>query len=297
MELARLTKCLCTQRGLYILGAGASSPLVPLASMFGPEVGRLYLSGSSFPVNAPPRNILSNKIIRDALSKQEPRTVESELLAGMSTGYALDASRYLLARPAALNLHPDNYAVFSLFPASIIWNFNHDGLAERMCAPRHKIFNEHGVVHSAYGGDFGRESMKYAQEYDAAAKDAREVMFEPEPEAFYDRSIPDLDTCRFVAVIGYSFARTNNGFDDAASLYRLCEALRASPRPVVIIDPSPELTVELVREWIKSNRVYSYSLYWNVYARALSRAMMTPGEKRSIDAAYGFELDSVGPFV
>ncbi len=297
MELARLTKCLCTQRGLYVLGAGASSPLVPLASMFGSEVGRLYLSGSSFPINAPPKDIRSNKIIRDALSRQKPRTVESELLARMSTGYALYASRYLLARPAALNLHPNNYAVFDLFPPSIIWNFNHDGLAERMCAPRHQIFNEHGVVHSAYGSDFGRASMNFAQEFDPIAKDVHELMFEPEPEAFYDRAIPDLDTCRFVAMIGYSFARTDNGFDDTASLYRLCEALRASPRPVVIIDPSPELTVELVRDWVKSNRVYSYSLYWNVYSRVLLRALIASGEKRSIDVAYGLELNSIGPLV
>ena len=291
----RLASGLRSSPALYVLGAGASHPIVPMTDRLAKRVADLHWLGGTFPVSRPVPDYRTKTVTDRAVAQlKQPylpdQLLRREIIERMAPGFVQMALWHELASSHPELDCPDNYAVFDLFPPSLLLNYNLDVLAQRWCAQRHQVVNVHGNVDLGLSGPQGRELVRLSQEYGLEPIDRPDqILFEEENYALGEVFPRDLGHWGAVVVVGYSFGRTSRGYDDALSLVALTRLLQRSPRPVIVVDPYPEPLAELLAHHAKSNRVYQAALRWDLAATAMLQMRREGRDLGEFDRLYGRE--------
>jgi len=180
----------------------------------------------------------------------------------------------------------------------VMLNFNLDGLASDICGSRHWIEDMHGSVHAAYGGPAGADLMKVALEYGIDVTD--DELWPCGPETLTDRLYRKLRAITlsnpaFVMIVGYSFGKTEGGYDDALSLQAFVRRFRHRPLDVYVLDPRPHELAGILGEQLQSNRVHPFPVYWNVLAEAFTRVLSGRLDVARVDYFHDMTLNNHGP--
>jgi len=278
------------QRGLFILGAGASAGTVKLGPDFLRMPGIDYVIGGSYPVDSPTHAPLSQKIIRSAGSATmsqlfpgrdlRPGTADfplHELLNRMPDAFARLHLKHELARMRFAGTTLDAYRVFRRFHPSTILNYNLDGLMTDHCSDIHEVLDPHGTIERGYGSPSGAALVAGVRDHDFAVAPDSFVMSVPESPS--DNRLADQlrramrSLPSFVAIIGYSFAATGQDYDDFISFEIFMSRFRRFPSNVYVMSPYPAELADVIAHGIDSNRVYPIPTRWNVLAHAMVESL------------------------
>lgn len=300
------------QRGLYIIGAGASAGTVKLGPEFLQAPGIDYVvNGGSYPVDIPPHAALSAKIIQSAASvpmsqlypgrELRPGTADIpffELLNRMPDGFARIHLKHELARTRFVGGTLDSYRVFRHFHPSTILNYNLDGLMTDHCSDIHEVFDPHGTVEPGYGSPSGAALLASVRDHDFTLAPDTFVMSVPE-SLTDDRLARQLTlatraTPDFIAIIGYSFAGADPYYDDRVSLDFFMSRFHRFPGNVYIMSPSPAELGDVIAHSIDSPRVYAVPARWNVLAHAMVELIASGRDRRSLNYLCEQLLDKHG---
>jgi hypothetical protein len=295
--------------GLYILGAGASAGEAPFGEnfMLGPALD--YIPGG-FPVDIPTHSELSQKIIAIAngLSPADffpERAIRLgteefpvyEMLRRLPDYYARLFMKHKLAAPRFLQRQSDNYRVFRAFYPSMILNYNLDGLATDLCGKYHRVIDAHGTIEHGYGSPQAAKVIEVARGFDLAGLSDDLLLCTPEERylqlpqrlSWVEKCAPD-----FIAVIGYSFGRNGDNFDDNVSLEIFQRRFKGFAGNVYVIDPHPETLREMIAERLKSKYVFGVRAYWNVLAHVFIYVLQDKGGRKSINYMCEKIFDTLG---
>lgn len=270
----RLFRFAITSRSLYVLGAGASLPIISskiakrirnvvrdngaFAAIYekpSPFKKRLLTFDMRFEIEA----IISDCISQNTLDAHTPNALVEALFAREIT------------RPGAAL--PPQYEIFDFLAKSIVFNFNNDNLADGV-DPRHLYLRPHGavdykLVHSP--------SVSRAIAY-LAIPDSFPLYLDyhrplPEPNDMTSRPAYRMlerwfDSMECVVLIGYSFGeqRGDGSIDDIESFEMFASLLRWRPKPVLVIGPDPEKVRMRLEQAIRRSSVSSLCCKWNVLA-------------------------------
>ena len=304
-----------SRMGLFVVGAGASAGLSPLGRDFWRESPLDYLRDlGSFPAIETPRSPLTQRMIDHSAIEIEdifPGGVSGlsadeypfrEILKRLPDGFARGNLKHVLARARYLarteGTATDNYRVFRTFHASIIADYNHDGLAQEFCGAMHAVVEMHGTIHPAYGSpEFGARISRL-REFDTALPPDDLVMGLPESwtdARLYRRLSWVMNKApQHVAIIGYSFAQMGNGYDDAVTLACFVQRFKHYPGAILVVSPDPTQLYEMLSDALEIKTVYPIKRYWNVLAHAYLETRRDPDKFRSLDHAHGFLYDRYG---
>lgn len=299
--------------GLYLLGAGMSAGHAPFGSSFMAEPALDYLRNSGgFPAERPAQNLRTRRVraagAQLTLSDIYP---ERAFLAGMMDDYPLremlermnDSHVYLymahmLTRARTRRQQSHSYELFRHFPPSLLLNYNLDGMAQKFCGARHRVFAMHGVFPDTYGSDDFERVLAGVREFGFGWGTDTNILCEPERigDLMLGRKLVRASsrTAGIVALIGYSFGRQSDGFDDAISLTWVTHHLRGFQGPVYVFDPAPQTLRDMLADAIESDCVVGVPAYWNVFAHAAIERLVNPASSPSL--AYRCEqiLDRFG---
>jgi hypothetical protein len=287
VDLESVLRDLQSLPGLYLLGAGMSAGLVPFRTSFmtAPAVDYIRNSGG-FPAERPRQNMRTQRVRRAAaaLSLSDyfpdrelcPGTADDfplrEMLERLNDTHVYLHMAHLLTRARATQRRSDSYEIFRRFPASLLLNYNLDGLAQTLCGRRHRILAMHGTFPTAYGDEGFERVLDSAREWGFALEPDANLLCEPERLEDLALARKLIAAFRFragvAALVGYSFGRQGETFDDRISLEGLITGLRGFRGPVYIFDPSPEPVRDMIADAIQSNAVIGVPVYWNVFAHA-----------------------------
>jgi hypothetical protein len=298
-----------SERGLFILGAGASAGSVNLGPAFLRAPGVAYVtSGGGYPVHIPSHSPLSEKIIRaasdaDFLHGRELRPGSEnfffrELLSRMNDGYGRVSLKQEMARARFIGAALESYRVFRHFRPSVILNYNLDGLATHHCGDIHEVFDPHGTVEVGYGSPLGTELVALVREYDLALAPDQFVMSVPESPIdgrLEDQLRKSMRTMpNFIAIIGYSFAGAWPGYEDFISLHYFMNRFRRFAGNVYVMSPYPYELADIIAQGIESRDVYAIPARWNVFAHAMMTSLSPGGIPRSLNHFCESLLDKHG---
>jgi hypothetical protein len=306
-----------SRSGLYILGAGVSAGIVPFGASFlgAPAIG--YVRGASFPAHIPQQSELTRRSIATLLSMdaearravlfdgREVRTGTldfpyEEFLRRQPDFYTRLHLKHLLAKPRYRQLQNDSYLAFRLFREAMILNYNLDGLASDMCSAFHKVIAAHGTIAHGYGSPRMAEYLLAAREFDLTVPpdDHLICLAESNTDFRLRRQLSGAMGMRphFVAVIGYSFGRNGNMYDDHVSWDIFCQRFHVSKfaGSIYVIDPEPGELRERIAEATKSNNVFGIWAYWNVLAHVFMKASSDCCLRRSLHYLCAQILDASG---
>jgi len=263
-----------TSPSLFVLGAGASMPTIKND----PSVIREKILGNGiYDVN-----IHNSTLIRDRLLPYDDKadieafknqTISTNELAAHIPTSAIELiyARQLAAREAIIC---DQYEVFLKFRRSVLFIFNYDNLADQISF-HHVCLYPHGKFD---GKVLYSDSVERALSYLAVGDSFVERSFRyhppiPEHPGITNRlAYRHLKTCyeslKFVVFIGYSFGKNKNNdlMDDIESFEMIVDLLKWRPKPVLIIDPSPEYLSARLESCLNGAPVYILRCKWNVLA-------------------------------
>jgi hypothetical protein len=211
------------------------------------------------------------------------RLTESAALASLMHHFS--APRYMRRQIA-------NYVVLRAFAASLILNYNVDGLAADVCGLHHRHIDMHGTVDACYGGPAGEALVRLAHEFGEEINRPDLVLFAP--EAPTDQrlwmNLQAIAHCHpaFVMLVGYTFGKTESAYHDVLSLEMLVSRFRGTRTDVYVLDPFPFDVAEMLRERLCSNRVFAFPVYWNVLAWAFT--LVLSGKLSAARLGYFHEL-------
>jgi hypothetical protein len=297
--------------GLFILGAGASSPRVEFGQRFitGPALS--YVRGGSFPIELPVATELTRKIRSvgrtvplEAVFPGRPIRPGSsvipyeEFLDRLPDGYARLSLKHALSKLGFKGEHLENYEVFRFFARSLLLNYNLDGLASEHCRDVHRVVDPHGTVPSGYGSLELASLIGEVREFDIRMGSDGLVLCEMESirDMRLAASLRTIDrySPAFVAIIGYSFGRTGNSYDDWISLAAFERKFTEFTGDIYILDPQPRPLCEMLAERLKSNRVIGIRSHWNVLSHAFLLSARGQVGNRSINWVCEDILDRLG---
>jgi hypothetical protein len=302
-----------SETGLYLLGAGASSGIAPLGRAFWTTAPLDFLrSLTSFSAEIPNHSLLTLRMIENSsgitISDIYPgREIRAgsweypirEILQRIPNFYDRIWLKHLLSKPNFAALQNDNYGVFNFFRPSLIANYNHEGLATRLCGQRrHRILEMHGSVGREFGSPDLESFINQVREYHLP--EVLDGIVMGVPESCADQALAlNLLTIgrfnpRFIAIIGYSFAKTANGYDDDVSVAYFEQRYREFQGNIYVIDPQPEHLREMLSERLMSKNIVEVRARWNVLAHAFAITVRRPSARRSINYAYQHLLDAYG---
>lgn len=151
-------------------------------------------------------------------------------------------------------------------------NYNLDGLASDMCSAFHKIIAAHGTIEHGYGAPRMAEYLMAAREFNLPVPPDDHLLCLAESDADFRlrRRLSEAMGARpnFVAVIGYSFGRNGNLYDDHVSWDTFCRMFYKFAGSIYVIDPKPDELRERIAEATKASNVFGVRAYWNVLAHA-----------------------------
>jgi hypothetical protein len=310
-NLALLLWRLRRQPALYVFGAGTSAPVVQLTPALMHQAALDYVRLGSFPVESASRTPLTERMTRAErginyypdreLRPGLPGFPSDEILRRLSHGGIVASLMHYLSKPRFAGRRLANFTVLRAFCSSLIVNYNLDGLAVDACAGHHRVIDVHGSIQAGYGSPDGATIMRIAQEYGISMPDEGIVLCAP--ESFTDRELHKrLQTIQrynpaFVMIVGYSFGKTEAGYDDSVSLEAFVGRFREMPIDVYVLEPDPFDLADMLGERLHSDRVHPFPIYWNLLAAAFSEAL---SERLSADRLEYFHeqlLDDHGPYL
>lgn len=303
-----------SQSGLYVLGAGATGGLAPFGTEFWSGPARTFLRDiSAFPVELPRRTLLAQRLVEagrplrlpDIYPERPFRPGEDDqplqdILLRLTDFYARTSLKHSIARPRYERRRNHNYEVFNAFYPSMLSNYNHDGLAEAICRPRHRVVTMHGTVEAHFGRPAVADFLATTREFDLALPPDNLLMGVPETGdnlALLQRLQQlEMFAPAFIAIIGYTFARSPVGdrHDDQISLEWLLGRFRGYTGTVFVIDPYPDATQAMLSDGLQCRNVLAVKAYWNVLSHVIMRALYGPPTRRSLNYQHEELLDRHG---
>ncbi|MFP5249145.1 MAG: hypothetical protein ACLGP3_04915, partial [Acidobacteriota bacterium] len=219
---------------MYVLGAGASAGQVPLGNGLLWEPAIAHLRGGSYSATLPRQALVTRKSFAVATGGNRETTLATlfghrevrlgtpefpleEMLARQTDFRTILHMLHLLAKPLFHGVDINSYRAFSSFKPGVILNYNLDGLASYWCRPRHRVIVPHGTVEVAYGSPYIAEYLEHAGSFDLPPPLHELLLCVPESETEQLRRNVDrafLALPDFVAVVGYSFGRYGDAYDD-----------------------------------------------------------------------------------
>lgn len=288
LTLPRFAQALRTKPALFLLGAGASAPFVPMGRALAESVARARRGSYGIkPVAHDERAQTFRRLVMPRRSLLTPDEAwERDLLDRIPDATWQIEPLRTIAEAATLQEAPPGYGVFTQFPPTTVINYNIDGLAERFCRPRHRVVTAHGLAPPGMAGAAMAEVAEGLYESDASAIAVPGLTFiETEGSAVAARLPSTLGACAFVVIVGYTFANGPAGFQDATSLRRMIALLKRLPKPVVVVDPAAStLVADTLEAETRSARIYTAHLNWHVFAGALMG--LSGRDERGIERAY-----------
>jgi len=279
MALDQLLRMFEEPNALYILGAGASYPLVPMAVKLGELVLDQMLVLGHYSTTPVPLDPATDRLVAQAkqrLHRVNPRDdgwlLRAELAERISSG-AVQASTVALLHPGK----PDRcaqYEVFQLstYPATFM-NFNNDGLADAFCT-KHVVLNMHGTsLNPQLRQDLGwGQLIDTLQMFPALSAPNVPGLLLPqvEPEGIINTA-PYVEARRRIlhakriALIGYSFG----GMDDRVAYRLLTRAVARTQAPIIVIGPDVRDLVMRLREDVPRVPVMGLVARWYELAEAI----------------------------
>jgi hypothetical protein len=298
--------------GLYVLGAGTSAGTAPLGGSFWTASSLDFLRNlGGFSASIPVHSELTRRIIDGSsnlfLSEifpgrefrfEDEKSFYLEILKRLPNYFARTHLKHLLAKANFSGRQSDSYRVFRCFRPSLIANYNHDGLAARLAAAGHRVVEMHGSVERGYGSPQMAKFLEQAREYHLA--DVRDGLVMGVPESYLDlrlaRNLQIIGAYSptFVAIIGYSFARYDDGHDDQVSLDYFKRRFQGFAGNIYIVDRAPEYLQETLADAIRSKNVFPIRAHWNVLAHARMRMVNEPVSRKSLNYLHEQILDRCG---
>lgn len=272
----------------FVLGAGTSVPLVPLAAQLGAYVRRRLLATGSFPASPIPRDPISDRILGPArrvlCGSDDTSAIEEELVARHLSPAAIQAAAVALLRPEVSIYAPPQYRVFGLsrYRHSLI-NFNNDGLADQYCS-QHIVVNLHGTSLSADDRSrLGWESLIDAfQDFPELQGIEIPGLLLPQREPGeiamtkeYRTAQMLLQNARRIILIGYSFG----DMDDWVAYDVITSAIRSRRVATVVANPQGYDLALRISENGASSTVWALPVYWDTLAMAILASVGDPRYK------------------
>ncbi len=272
----------------FVLGAGVSAPIVPLAAQLGSHVRRRLLSIGSFPASPIARDAIADRIlgpVREHFDRSDDSfAIEEEIVARHLSPAAVQAATVALLRPPVPLDAPSQYAVFNLsrYRLSLI-NFNTDGLADHFCGA-HAVINVHGTSLSAEQ----RASLAWErltdtfQEFPELRPIAIPGLLLPQTEpqkiamtSSYRAARKSLQFARRLILVGYSFG----DMDDTIAYAMITSVVRVRRMETVVAKPDAlDLAARIARDG-KTDSVVPLSVYWVKLSAAIIAAVGRPRYK------------------
>jgi hypothetical protein len=241
----RLLRFAISRPSLYVLGAGASLPLISgeIAKRIRSDAwdngvfAAIYEEPSSlkkrlltFDIRFEIEANISDAISQNTLDAHTPNALVEFLFA-----------RAITKPGAAL---PPQYEIFDFLPKSIVFNFNNDNLADGI-DQRHLYLRPHGAVdYELAHSPFISRAIAHLAIPDSFPQYLDYHRPLPEPNDMTSRPAYRMLERRFnsiecVVFIGYSFGeqRRDGSIDDIESFEMLASLLRWRPKPVLVIGP------------------------------------------------------------
>jgi hypothetical protein len=289
----------------YILGAGASIPIVPSTAELGKLVLDKFIAFGSYSPSRIEPDLLTSRIVR--IPPAHVDELRFELAQRVPPSYVAAAIPYLLS-PRLLG-EPAQYSVFNRAARpSVLFSFNNDGLAAAHTRG-HLVLEPHGRTLSKR--QFERfkwhRLLSILNEHPSIKPPTIPglVLPVPEPESVlmrreYGLARRLIPIAKSVVLIGYSFG----GMDDIHFYRLLTKLVNPSTQNLLVLDPFPDRTVGGLRETLSSDRVKEIPAYWG----CLSRAILSPPDckkshplvarnfcTRCVEYRYEQLLDANGP--
>jgi hypothetical protein len=259
-------------RTFYVLGAGASFGLVPMTPQLGSFVEREYHKIGIYPVSRASRSPLFERIVN--ATRVDGGDYRRALLWNIAPG-TLDLLVQRGLWRSTDGSVPPQYAVFDVVgQPSTIFSFNLDGLASAYCCTKHCVLEPHGRIDRSWIEARDYDAWLHATAaYDLVLPNVMpKLLPSPEPSGITETYAYSLGRrlftqCRVLVLVGYSFGRMKNTFDDAESFEYFVDLLRTRPRPTLILSPSPDELVDLLQQQLHSRRVFGFPVRWELLSR------------------------------
>jgi hypothetical protein len=286
----RFFRLAITHPCLYVLGAGASLPIIPgnvterirkaawdngvFAAVYeepSPLKKRLFTFDIRFEIEA----LISDSISQNTFDAHTPNALVEALFA-----------REITCPRAAL---PPQYEIFDFLPKSIVFNFNNDNLADDI-DPRHLYLRPHGAVdhefvHSpivsrAIALSALPDSFPLYLDFHRPLPESNDMTSRPAYQMLERR----FDSINYVVLIGYSFGEQHQDgcIDDVETFEMLASLLRWRPKPVLVIGPDPDRICLRLEQAIRRASVSRLCCKWNV----LAEFMLTDGFGRACEQVH-----------
>lgn len=284
MALNQLLRMFEEPKALYILGAGASHPLVPMAVRLGELVLKQTLALGHYSTTPVPLDPVAMRIVEQAkqqLRRASPRDgdwlMRAELAERISPS-AIRASAVAMLHPGKPD-HCAQYEVFQLsaYPATFM-NFNNDGLADAFCT-KHVVLNMHGTslnpqLRQALGWEQWVDTLQMFTELSAPNVSGL-LLPQVEPDGIintapYVEARQRILNAKRIALIGYSFG----GMDDRVAYQLLTRAVAYTQAPIIVIGPDVRDLVMRLREDVPGVRVEGLVARWYELAEAVMATSM-----------------------
>ncbi len=306
--LALLLWRLRREAGLYLLGAGASAPVVPMAPMLLLATAASYVQLGSFPTEAAPTTVLTERLQAQARGHDfwgwplRPGTDDFptlEVLATLGHGGALAHYMHQLAVPRFARRRIPNYTVLRFFRRSVLLTWNMDGLAKDTCGDHHDVIEAHGGIGAGYGSEVGAEWARVTQEHGLETR--ADGLHPIGPERLDDmellRKLQVIQRCdpAFVMIVGYSFGLFDGRCDDQLAMATFIDRFRDIPIDVYVCAPQPVELTGVLGEKLRSNRVHGFPVYWSVLAWAFTQVIAGKMDAAHLDYFHEMTLDNWGP--
>jgi hypothetical protein len=272
----------------FVLGAGASTPIVPLAAELGIHVRKRLLAVGVFPAIPIPRDAIADRILgppRSSVPANHGESdVQEELIARHLSPAAVRAAAVAILRPEAPICAPAQYQVFELskYPLSLI-NFNNDGLANRFCG-RHAVINVHGTSLSVeerikHGWENWIDALQYCGDRGGIEIPGL-LLPQREPDeigntAQYICAQRSLQAARRLVLLGYSFG----DMDDVVAYKLIMSVIKSRRVPTVVAKPNAtDLAIQISAD-SECKMVSALSVYWDKLANAMIASVWQPRYK------------------
>lgn len=283
--LAVIDQFLNTLKGtnsVYFLGAGASSPIMPMADQLGVLALEQGLALGCFPVDRVILDPVAEHIVGRAKQKlklfppwDDGLALRAELSERIS-GSAVQAAAIGLLHSGTPTQCPQYDVLQCAARPATILNFNNDGLASTFCT-KHVVLNMHGTSldphqRQVLGWSRYIDNLQMFPELQAPIIPG---LLLPQPEPYdiiystpYLAARSLLSRAKRIALIGYSFG----SMDDRVAYRLLIKTVERTRAPIVVVGPDVKNLVMRLREDVNGVLIVGLEMLWNVLTEALITA-------------------------
>jgi hypothetical protein len=303
-------------KGLFLLGAGASTGIVPFGSTL-MSAGPVDFHDNSPSFSAAPtkKDVLAQRSVDVARTILQARRgqlgfdadLASAKIDRMPSAFANFKVVHIIGKARlhqqVNDLRYRNYEVFNFFPPTVLLNYNLDGVATDICGVHHRVVPVHGTVKAHLGSDETAQLVDRLRESDIDFRFRDLLLCAPEPhfdqpghDDLIRRLAPMWDFAPdFVAVCGYSFASQDPSglvHDDHESLRLFLERFKDFDGPIFVLDPSAA-TKERLEHRLRSRHVISVQYNWNILAAVMIDRMRGSAVNEPLHDAYSRLIDNL----